>query len=83
MTIRRETAQTESWRKLKRLEGGVMNAIAINGSPRNIAMLLEKALAWKCMPRIAAHLKAVKGKINGDEKERQRFKSSRIFSAAR
>ncbi len=33
----------------------------------------SKAVAGKSMPRIAAHLKAVKGEINGDEEERKRF----------
>jgi DNA-binding NtrC family response regulator len=33
----------------------------------------SKAVAGKSMPRIAAHLKAVKGEISGDEEERKRF----------
>lgn len=33
----------------------------------------SKAVAGKSMPRIASHLKAVAGDINGDEEERKRF----------
>ena len=33
----------------------------------------SKAVAGKSMPKIAGHLKAVRGDINGDEEERKRF----------